>query len=366
MLQKLQDAPTFVHEDAPQFRFVEPETTPDTPLRLHEADCGYSANAPILKNVTIELRAGERIGLLGRNGAGKSTLIKTLCDDLALLGGERFEGKGLVVGYFAQHQIDTLDPDSTPLEALRRMFKNDREQGLRNLLASYGFKGELALQQIDTLSGGERSRLALAMIAHTKPNVLVLDEPTNHLDLEAREALTTALASFEGTLIIVSHDRHMLRATADDLWLVADGGVKPFDGDLDDYKSWLSKNAKADKAEKDKKLAKANKVTSEVVAIEKPVAAPVVDKKLSAEQRQQNAALRKPLQNELKKLEIDLAKLQTAISPLTAKLADGSFYNTASADEVAKTLREHQQLTAKIEPIEAKWLELEVALEALA
>jgi ATP-binding cassette subfamily F protein 3 len=315
-----------------------------------------------LKNVTIELRAGERIGLLGRNGAGKSTLIKTLCDDLALLSGERFEGKGLVVGYFAQHQIDTLDPDSTPLEALRRMFKNDREQGLRNLLASYGFKGELALQQIDTLSGGERSRLALAMIAHTKPNVLVLDEPTNHLDLEAREALTTALASFEGTLIIVSHDRHMLRATADDLWLVAEGGVRPFDGDLDDYKSWLSKNAKADKAEKDKKLAKAGKVVETV----KPIAAVEVDKKQSAEQRQQNATLRKPLQNELKKLEVDLAKLQTAISPLTAKLADGSFYNTASADEVAKTLREHQQLTAKIEPIEAKWLELEVALEALA
>jgi ATP-binding cassette subfamily F protein 3 len=153
----------------------------------------------------------------------------------------------------------------------------------------------------------------------------------------------------------------MLRATADDLWLVADGSVKPFDGDLDDYKSWLSKNAKADKAEKDKKLAKAGKV----VEVVKPVAV-VVDKKQSAEQRQQNAVLRKPLQTELKKLEVDLAKLQTAISPLTSKLADGSFYNTATPDEVAKTLREHQQLTAKIEPIEARWLEVEVALEALA
>jgi ATP-binding cassette, subfamily F, member 3 len=363
MLQRLQDAPTFVHEDAPQFRFVQPETTPATPLSLIGGNCGYEPVSPILKNVTLELRAGERIGLLGRNGAGKSTLIKTLCDTLPLLAGERFEGKGLVVGYFAQHQIDTLDPGSTPLEALRRMFKNDREQTLRNLLASYGFKGELALQVIDTLSGGERSRLALAMIAHTKPNVLVLDEPTNHLDLEAREALTTALASFEGTLIIVSHDRHMLRATADDLWLVAEGKVAPFEGDLDDYKVWLSKNAKADKAEKDK-AAKKNKAAA-MLEPEAPKVELKVEKKLSAEARQAQAEQRKPLEKELKKLEVELGKLQASIAPLSAKLADGDFYTNASADDLASTLREHQLQSKKIEALEAQWLDLEVALDGL-
>jgi ATP-binding cassette, subfamily F, member 3 len=364
MLAKLTDSPVFVHEDAPRFRFDAPETTPDTPLRLIETDCGYDAQAPILKQVTVELRAGERIGLLGRNGAGKSTLIKSLCATLPLLSGERHEGKGLVVGYFAQHQIDTLDADSTPLETLRRTFKNDREQALRNLLASYGFKGELALQSIGTLSGGERSRLALAMIAHTKPNVLVLDEPTNHLDLEAREALTTALASFEGTLILVSHDRHMLRATADDLWLVAEGKVMPFDGDLDEYKVWLAKNAKADKAEKDKKLAKDAKANSTAAVATAAVVAPA-QKKPTAEERQAIANQRKPLQAELKKLDAQLAKDQAAIAPLNLKLADTHFYGNTDAAQVAKILREHASLQASLEALELGWLEVQDALEAL-
>ena len=391
MLTKLTDSPVFVHEDAPQFRFHTPDITPDIPLRLIESACGYDVAAPILNKVTLELRAGERIGLLGRNGAGKSTLIKTLCATLPLLSGERHEGKGLVVGYFAQHQIDTLDASSTPLEMLRRTFKNDREQTLRNLLASYSFKGELALQTIGTLSGGERSRLALAMIAHTKPNVLVLDEPTNHLDLEAREALTTALASFEGTLILVSHDRHMLRATADDLWLVAEGKVMPFDGDLDEYKVWLAKNAKADKAEKDKKLAKSTAAnalshtnntnntnninntnnTNNINNINNTDIKSIisnqstVQKKQTNEERQVIAQQRKILQAELKKLDVELNKQQLAIAPLTLKIADIHFYSQTQANIITQILREHSDLQVQIETIELRWLELQTSLETL-
>ncbi len=292
---------------------------------------------------------------------------------MPLLSGERHEGKGLVVGYFAQHQIDTLDGDSTPLEILRRTFKNDREQNLRNLLASYGFKGDLALQQVGTLSGGERSRLALAMIAHTKPNVLVLDEPTNHLDLEAREALTTALASFEGTLILVSHDRHMLRATADDLWLVAEGKVAPFDGDLDEYKVWLAKNAKADKAEKDKNLAKNHAKNTVDSTPSNPLdqsaqatpATTTTHKKPTQEERQAIANQRKPLQAELKKLDTELNKQQAAIAPLNLKIADTHFYGQTDAVTVAKILREHASLQASIDAIELRWLEVQESLDSL-
>ena len=363
MLDKLKDAPTFFHEDAPQFRFNPPESTPDTPIRLIDADCGYNPDSPILNQADVELRSGARIGLLGRNGAGKSTLIKSLCGTLPILSGERNEGKGLKVGYFAQHQIDTLDATSTPLETIKRAFPTERETSLRGLLANYGFKADQVSQVIDTLSGGERSRLALAIIAHNKPNLLVLDEPTNHLDLEARDALTRALASFEGTMVLVSHDRHMLRATADQLWLVADGDVEPFEGDLEDYRQWLAKSDKQAKVKKAKMAAKAQSSPSPVAA--PVIIAPVLDKKSSAEVRQALFAKRKPLETERKNIESTIAKLQASLSPLAAQLADGDFYNTAAPDVLAKTLREHQQLNAKLEPLEAKWLELEMAIEAL-
>lgn len=353
MLLKLNDSPVFIHEEAPKFQFHTPQTNPETPLSLIKVNCGYDINTPILKSVTITLRGGERIGLLGRNGAGKSTLIKTLCATLPVLSGERHESKGLVIGYFAQHQIDTLDANSTPIEILRRNFKHESELKLRNLLARYNFKKDLALQTIRTLSGGERSRLALAMIAHTKPNVLILDEPTNHLDLEAREALTAALTEFEGTLILVSHDRHMLRATADELWLVSNGQVLSFDGDLDEYKLWLAKQTKLDKAEKDKPLHSSN------------VNKTNTDKKHTHQAHQALTQQKKKIQTEIKKIELELSHQHSCLTPLTLKLADSQFYSQTTPDLIHSIANEHRAIQTHIDTIELQWLELQTKLDEL-
>jgi len=223
-----------------------PEYTPDPLLTLDKLSVGYqdAHGTPhsILRDVTLRVRAGSRIGVLGVNGAGKSTLIKTLAEELPVQAGERRAAKGLVIGYFHQHQLDMLDVDETPLRHLARIAPEVREQALRNYLGGFGFSGDTVNGQVGPLSGGEKARLALALIVWQKPNLLLLDEPSNHLDVETREALASALAEFGGSMLLVSHDRHLLRTTVDSFWIVADGGVREFDGDLEDYRDWLRKS----------------------------------------------------------------------------------------------------------------------------
>ena len=245
MLAKMEDmAP--LHVSAPfSFEFREPLRVPDPMLVLDNVVAGYkidgAADKAVLRNIKFTLQSGQRYGLLGINGAGKSTLIKTIAGELAPLTGSANFNKGLVIGYFAQHQVEMLRDDQSPIWHLAQIAPKSREQELRGFLGGFNFAGQMALSSIANFSGGEKARLALAMIVWQRPNLLLLDEPTNHLDLETREALTVALAQFEGTLVLVSHDRHLLRATTDEFLIVADGGLQPFDGDLDDYRDWLFK-----------------------------------------------------------------------------------------------------------------------------
>ncbi len=214
------------------FEFREPDAAPNPMMVLDGVDCGYAEAEPpvtILHNLALSIQNGQRIGLLGANGQGKSTLVKTLAGTQDPLTGKLRLGKGLQIGYFAQHQLETLRDHDSPLQHLARLAPDTREQELRDFLGSFNFRGDMATAPIEPFSGGEKARLALALIVWQKPNLLLLDEPTNHLDLDTREALTMALAQFEGTLILVSHDRHLLRATADQFMLVADGTIKPFD-----------------------------------------------------------------------------------------------------------------------------------------
>ncbi len=245
MLAKMEDlAP--LHVSAPfQFEFREPLRAPDPLLVLEGVDAGYrseeAADKVVVRNIKFSLQSGQRYGLLGINGAGKSTLIKTIAGELPPLKGDATFNKGIAIGYFAQHQVEMLRDDESPLWHLSRIAPRTREQELRGFLGGFNFPGEMALNSIAHFSGGEKARLALAMIVWQRPNLLLLDEPTNHLDLETREALTVALAQFEGTLVLVSHDRHLLRATTDQFLIVADGELQPFDGDMDDYRNWLFK-----------------------------------------------------------------------------------------------------------------------------
>jgi ATP-binding cassette subfamily F protein 3 len=245
MLAKMEDlAP--LHVSAPfQFEFREPLRAPDPLLVMENVSAGYKledgTEKTVLKRIKFSLQSGQRYGLLGINGAGKSTLIKTIAGELAPLSGTANFNKGLVIGYFAQHQVEMLRNDESPLWNLAKIAPRVREQELRGFLGGFNFPGEMALNPITHFSGGEKARLALAMIVWQRPNLLLLDEPTNHLDLETREALTVALAQFEGTLVLVSHDRHLLRATTDQFLIVSDGKLEPFDGDMDDYRDWLFK-----------------------------------------------------------------------------------------------------------------------------
>jgi ATP-binding cassette, subfamily F, member 3 len=243
MLAKMEDlAP--LHVSSPfQFEFREPLRAPDPLLVMEDVVAGYrledGTEKPVLGGIRFSLQSGQRYGLLGINGAGKSTLIKTIAGELKPLSGTANFNKGLAIGYFAQHQVEMLRHDESQLWNLARVAPRVREQELRGFLGGFNFPGEMALSPITHFSGGEKARLALAMIVWQRPNLLLLDEPTNHLDLETREALTVALAQFEGTLVLVSHDRHLLRATTDQFLIVADGQLQPFDGDMDDYRDWL-------------------------------------------------------------------------------------------------------------------------------
>ena len=327
MLAKMEDlAP--LHVAAPfAFEFLEPERSPDPLLVLEDVVAGYGEKV-VLQDLKLSIRAGERIGLLGVNGAGKSTLVKTIAGVLSVLAGTATFNKGLEIGYFAQHQVEMLRDDESPLWHLRRLAPKAREQELRNYLGSFNFPGDMATDPVANFSGGEKARLALALIVWQRPNLLLLDEPTNHLDLETREALTVALAQFEGTLVLVSHDRHLLRATTERLLIVADGALREFDGDLDDYRDWLLKRDLAPKKEKEKK----------------PVSA------------KPKSANRKPNEARVKRLEELMNRLNARKAEIVAQLGDPAVYQDQAA---LKALLLDQAYVAKdLEQVETEWLEL--------
>ncbi|HUG60034.1 MAG TPA: ATP-binding cassette domain-containing protein, partial [Candidimonas sp.] len=342
-------------------RIPTPTSMPDPLLVLDKVSTGYTdadGNArTILRDVQLMVRGGGRIGVLGVNGAGKSTLIKTLADELAPLAGERRASKGLEIGYFAQHQLDMLDLESTPLQHLMRLSPQTREQELRNYLGGFGFSGDTVNSKVAPMSGGEKARLALSLIVWQKPNLLLLDEPSNHLDVDTREALATALAEFAGSVLLVSHDRHLLRTTVDSFWIVADGQVQEFDGDLEDYRDWLTARAASARAEARNDALGGD---AENTGIDRKT-----QRRQEAEERQRIATLRKPLDSKLKKVETDMEKASQRLQTLDALIADPDFYSDARRDERLKVLEEHGELSKKHGQLEEQWLALHEELELI-
>jgi ATP-binding cassette, subfamily F, member 3 len=376
MLAKMEELAPIHAAAAFQFEFREPDRAPNPLLVLEDVVAGYhtdEGDKPILRDINLNLQAGQRIGLLGVNGAGKSTLIKTIAGELAPLTGDAHWGKGLAIGYFAQHQVEMLRHDQSPLWHLAKIAPTVREQELRNFLGGFNFPGTMVSSPIAPFSGGEKARLALALIVWQKPNLLLLDEPTNHLDLETREALTVALAQFEGTLVLVSHDRHLLRATTEEFLIVADGSLKPFDGDLDDYRDWLfktklaiAKPAKPAKPEKPGKVEAAPVV--QIQAAPEPVLSTAErkeQKRQEAEARQRASAQKKPIETRIKRLEEKMAKANARKAELDALLADPAIYAEDRKEAVKAHLFEQATLAKELEQLEGEWLEQQAELEAL-
>ncbi|MCU0834912.1 MAG: ATP-binding cassette domain-containing protein [Chromatiaceae bacterium] len=332
------------HVDSPfRFGFRAPAALPHPLLQLEEAAAGYTGSL-VWSGVSLSLAPGDRIGLLGPNGAGKSTLIRVLAGLLPLQRGRRSPAQALQVGYFAQHQMDQLHPGDSPLTHLQRLAPDQPEQALRDYLGGFGFGGDKALDAVAPFSGGEKARLALALLIWRRPNLLLLDEPTNHLDLDMRQALSEALQEFDGALVVVSHDRHLLRVTSDELLLVDAGQVAPFEGDLDDYPAWLGR-----------RQAQAEAPTA--------TAASSASRR---EQRRQDAEQRRrlqPLRSQLQRLEARLAALSEARASIERTLADPELYQPAAKPRLLALLREKQQLTSELEEVEGEWLETGEALE---
>jgi ATP-binding cassette subfamily F protein 3 len=352
MLAKMEDlAP--LHVTAPfSFEFREPLRAPNPLLVLEDAEAGYEDKTAgvktVLRGINFSLQSEQRYGLLGINGAGKSTLIKTIAGELKPTKGTALFNKGLAIGYFAQHQVEMLRDDQSPAWHLQRIAPNVREQELRNFLGGFNFPGDMATGSIAHFSGGEKARLALALIVWARPNLLLLDEPTNHLDLETREALTVALAQFEGTLVLVSHDRHLLRATTDQFLIVADGRLQPFDGDLEDYRDWLLKS------KSEKPAAKPSEKSTAAVpatAAKKP-AAP----KLSSSSK-------KSLEARLKRLEELIGRLQARKAEIEARLADPAIYQGASKAALEAALFDQANVGKELIQLEGEWLEKQAELE---
>jgi ATP-binding cassette subfamily F protein 3 len=350
------------------FEFREPLSAPNPLLVMEDVSAGYRSEGGtekvIVSDINFSLQTGQRIGLLGVNGAGKSTLIKTIAGELQTLSGDAHLGKGLSVGYFAQHQVEMLRHDESPLWHLSHIAPNVREQELRNFLGGFNFGGQMVTSKIAPFSGGEKARLALALTVWQRPNLLLLDEPTNHLDLETREALTMALAQFEGTLVLVSHDRHLLRATTDQFIIVADGKLQPFDGDLDDYRDWLFKTklgkTDAPLPSPDNKPADNTPVPSPASREDKQER-----RRLEAEERQRLSAQKKPIESRIKRLDEQIAKLNARKQNVDARLADPAIYDDANNEELKTLILDQAYLAKELERLETEWLEQHEALEQL-
>ncbi len=331
-----------------QFSFREPDALPTPLMVMENLSAGYGDKL-ILEKIKLNLVPGSRIGLLGRNGAGKSTFIKLLAGELAPRSGKLELARGVKIGYFAQHQLEYLRGDDTPLAHLTRMAPDKSEQELRSFLGGFGFHGDKALEPIGPFSGGEKARLVLALVVWEKPNLLLLDEPTNHLDLEMREALTMALQGFEGAMVIVSHDRHLLRTTTDDLYLVHDQRVEVFDGDLDDYHKWLLELEKSQGSNDGNSESGSNSA-----------AARKDQKRREAEFRQST----RPLKQKLEKLESQMGKLQQQLNDIEQALADPELYTEGAKAKLTSLLAQQGPLTQQLEAVETEWMTLGEELEA--
>ena len=338
------------HVDTPfEFTFPQLERSPNTLIYLNKISVNYGDRA-VLRDIEMTLAPGARIGLLGPNGAGKSTLIKLLAGELQPATGQRSEGRGLVIGYFAQHQLEQLRPDESPLQHLLRLEPQTREQELRDYLGGFDFRGAMADRPVAPFSGGEKSRLALALLVRCKPNLLLLDEPTNHLDLEMRQALTAALAEYEGSMVLVSHDRALLRTVCDDFRLVCDGHVEEFDGDIEDYITWLAARRAA------------NAGASNAAGTQDKAARREARESAAAD-RQARLAARRPLLKEAEKLDKDLARLQQEKQLIDGELADPGFYANPDPEKLRTLTTRQQQLSATIDAAEQRWLDVHTELE---
>ncbi|AFN35943.1 ABC-F family ATP-binding cassette domain-containing protein [Taylorella equigenitalis] len=325
---------------------------PDPLLVMEDLSVGYEQK-PVLQNISLMLRGGDRIGMLGMNGAGKSTLVKTLADGLPLISGAIKPSKGIKIGYFAQHQLDMLNDESTPLQHLQLIADpNTTEQELRNYLGQFAFTGDVVCEPIAPFSGGEKARLALALVVWKKPNLLILDEPSNHLDIVTREALAEALAQFDGSMLLVSHDRQLLKSTIDKFWIVYDGNVHEFDGDLDDYAKWIEER-KSNSTKVDQK----NKSDS---TVDKKAT-----KRLEAEERQRKFKLKKPLEQKASYIEENINNLENKISEYDALIADESFYAESNRDNRLKILNDHQKSVNELKHLEEEWFDVLAQIEEL-
>ena len=348
-------APVLAEADF-SFEFKEPANLPNPMLAISDASVGYrgeGGDKVIVRDINRSVLAGQRIGILGANGQGKSTLVKTIARDIPLIAGTVTEGKGLNIGYFAQQELDVLRPGDNPLEHMIRLAREvgpqAREQELRNFLGTFNFSGDMVAQPVGTMSGGEKARLVLAMMVWQRPNLLLLDEPTNHLDLATREALSVALNEFEGTVMLVSHDRALLRAVCDEFWLVGRGAVSPFDGDLDDYQQYLLEESRRLREE-------ARAAAAAATAAVAPPPAPAPD---PARQRAQATAKVRPLKKELEKVEARMATLGEEKAGLEARLA-----TTLPPADIAEAGRRLKAVGDELETLEERWLALSDEIES--
>lgn len=328
------------------FEFDSPAHLPNPLLQLDKADLGYGGE-PVLHGIDLSLESGARYGLLGVNGSGKSTFIKTLAGELNVLSGRIVRSDKLNIGYFAQHQLDTLRPDQSPLWHIQKLSPDVREQEIRNFLGSFNFVGDAALQKTEPFSGGEKARLALAMIVWQKPNLLLLDEPTNHLDLDMRHALTLALQSFQGALIVVSHDRSLLEATTDSFLLIEQGRLKTFDGDLEDYRRY--------------RLAQENAAAAPAASAQSRNRRDA--KRVEAQIRQEKARLGKPLQQKIDQAEKEMAALGEIQTACEAFLAQEDAYSDANKAKLQQTLAQLAETKVKLSELEESWLGWQEELE---
>ncbi len=339
------------HADAEfDFTIPAPERLPEPLLVLDRAAAGYGERT-VLSGVRMTLSPGDRLGILGPNGAGKSTLTRLLAGTLEPRAGAVVRSPWLGVGYFAQHQLEQLDPAASPLDHLRRQAPRLGEKAGREYLAAYHFRGDRVFEPVGPFSGGEKARLALALLVHGRPNLLLLDEPTNHLDLDLRHALEIALQDYAGALVLVSHDRHLLESSCDSLWRVAGGSVQPFDGDLDDYARWLTQRERSDPPEAS--------VTATPAASSSPRLSPKEQRRASAEQR----ARLKDLRDTVQKAETEVQKLNTRITAIEQELQDPTVY--AEHSRAAALSREQKDLRRRLEAVEESWLEASAALESM-
>ena len=329
------------------FAFRDPPVKPKLLFRVAEADVGYGGKA-VVSGIEWSVYIGEAIGLLGPNGAGKSTLLKTIVGDLAPVSGTIIRSPDLRIGYFAQHQVEKLRLEESALWHVARLAPGVREQELRDFLGGFDFRGDQVFQRVADFSGGEKARLALALIVWERPNLLVLDEPTNHLDIEMREALAQALQDFEGTLIVVAHDRHLLEAATDQWWLVADGRVAPFDGGLDDYREWSRQYR-----------VRGTKAGDGGGSVDRKA-----QKRAEAEVRQKLAEAKKPFEKRIAGIERELAALLPEKESLDAWLASGEAYGDEMRAELAERSRRHGEVAARIARLEEDWLWASAEMEA--